>query len=40
MQNCLAIYFMINNCCGGMEQAMETDEFNNSIFFGLLNHRN
>ena len=31
---------MMNNCCGGMEQAMETDEFNNCIFFCLLNHRN
>jgi hypothetical protein len=33
-------YFMMNNSCGGMEQVMETDEYKNSIFFDLINHRN
>ncbi len=30
---------MMNNCCGGIDEVMKTDEFNNIIFFRLLNHR-
>jgi len=30
---------MLNNFCGGMEQAIENDEYKNNIFFGLINYR-
>ncbi len=30
---------MMKYCWGGMEQAMGTDELENSIFFGILNQQ-